>query len=122
MSVMAGILAMSAGGAMMLYGSGTDTPWRLGLNLVVVATLALLVSGIGAWLANSETAVPTTDVPRVRLVFVVQRDQPDLFAQLTAMLATQDGVQVVLDRRDRARDEFDREVMRRGWSVTRVRA
>ena len=121
-SAIAGLAAMAAGGGVMLLG-GTETLWLVGLNLLVVGTLATLVSAIGAWLAETETpAASAGDVALARLIFVVRRDRHDLYAQLQSTLARQENVQVVLDRRDRPRDAFDREVVRRGWSVARVSA
>jgi hypothetical protein len=123
-SIVAAVVTMAVGGIVMLAGNPTGASWLVGLNLVVVAALGLLVSAVGAWLADGDVKrpSPTADAPPARLVFVVRRDRADLFDQLTATLGTQENVHVVLDRRDRPRDDFDREVLRRGWSVARVRA
>ncbi|MBI1733858.1 MAG: hypothetical protein HYR51_01680 [Candidatus Rokubacteria bacterium] len=120
-SAIAGLVAMSAGGGIMLFGDLSQSLWSVGLNLLVVGILALLVSAVGAWLADGD-ALPAaaSDARLARLVFVVRRDRRDLYELLETTLARQEKVEVVIDRRDHPRDAFDREVVRRGWSVARV--
>lgn len=114
---------MSVGGGILLFDDVSEALWSVGLNLLVVGILALLVSAVGAWLADSEAAPAAgLDVPLAKLVFVVRRDRRDLFETLQTALARQENVQVLIDRRDHPRDAFDREVVRRGWSVARVGA
>jgi hypothetical protein len=122
-STVAGLLTVSAGGAVTMLDGVSEVRWLVGLNLVVVGIMALLASAIAAWLGDAAPVPPapvTGDTPPARLVFVVRRDRRDLYEQLQVMFARQENVQTVLDRRERPRDAFDREVMRRGWSVARV--
>lgn len=123
LSAVAGLVTTSVGGGVMLFDDVSEALWSIGLNLLVVGILALLVSAVGAWLADTEAApAVSADAPLARLIFVVRRDRRDLFDTLQATLARQENVQVVIDRRDHPRDAFDREVVRRGWSVARVGA
>lgn len=111
---------LAVGGGMMLREGPSESRQNLGLNLLVVGILGVAVSGLGLWLGRGRRARGNSpDVP-ARLVFVVRPDRPQFYDTLKTFLAGQPNVDVVLDRRTRPRDTFDREVHLRGWSVARV--
>ena len=127
-SMAASLLVAGTGGGMMLLENLPAGTWSVALNMLTLGMVGFLVSVFGAWLTRNDDAAKNPSSIRSpgsavsRLVFVVRQDRRDLFEVLRASLAREENVNVVLDRRDRPRDAFDREVRRRGWSVARVEA
>lgn len=116
---------LAVGGGMMLREGTSASRQNLGLNLLTVGILGVAVSGLGLWLTagkpgRDKGARGNSPAAPARLVFVVRPDRPQLYDTLKTFLAGQPNVDVVLDRRTRPRDTFDREVHLRGWSVARV--